>query len=90
MSFQITAEGTVAEDQITRVFNVRFPREAVSDPLIYNVGQMFKVVTVIRAATINDRDCLMALELRGAKSEIEKAVKYFTDHRVSVEPLVEK
>lgn len=80
----------MAEDQIARVFNMRFPREAVSDPLIYNVGQMFKVVTVIRAATINDKDCLMALELRGTNTEIDKAVKYFKEHRVSVEPLAER
>ena len=77
----------MAEDQIARVFNVRFPREAISDPLIYNVGQMFNVVTVIRAAMMHNKECLMALELRGKASEVQKAVQYFKDHNVKVEPL---
>lgn len=73
--------------QTVKTFNMRFPREAVSDPLIYNVGQMFRVVTVICAATINEKECMMALELRGMEAEIDKAVKYFEDHRVQVESL---
>lgn len=77
----------MAEEQTVRTFNMRFPRDAVSDPLIYNVGQTFKVVTIIRAATIKDKDCMMALELRGAAEEIEKAVEYFKHHRVEVEAL---
>jgi ABC-type methionine transport system ATPase subunit len=64
---------------------MRFPRDAVSDPLIYNVGQMFKVVTVLRAATINEKECLMALELRGEEAEVKKAVEYFEKHDVQIE-----
>lgn len=77
----------MAGEQISKTYNMCFPRGAVSDPLIYNVGQMFKVITIIRAATIKDKDCMMALELRGIEEEIEKAVRYFGEHNVVIEPL---
>ncbi len=75
----------MSEQEQSRIFNLAFPRISVSDPVVYNVGQMFDVVTVIRAATINNKSCLMAIELRGPKAEIDKAVKYLTDHKVDVE-----
>ncbi len=68
-----------------QVFNAYFPRDAISDPIIYNVGQLFEVVTVIRAATMDNKNCLMALELQGAKGEITRAVEYLKNHKVRVE-----
>ena len=77
----------MSEQEQSRIFNLAFPRVAVSDPLIYNVGQMFDVVTVIRAATINSTSCLMAMELRGLQAEIDKAVAYLKEHKVEVTPI---
>ena len=78
------------KDEICRVFNMYFPREAVSDPIIYNIGQMFNVVTVIRAATMDNKHCLMALELRGSPGEIDKALHYLNKHKVRAEPVSEE
>ncbi len=78
------------KDEVCRVFNMYFPREAVSDPIIYNAGQMFNVITVIRAATMDNKNCLMALELRGSPGEIDKVLQYFNKHRVRAEPVSEE
>ena len=77
----------MSEHEQSRIFNLEFPRVAVSDPLVYNVGQMFDVVTVIRAASINSTSCLMAMELRGPLAEIDKAVAYLKEHKVTVTPI---
>ncbi len=77
----------MSENEQSQIFNLAFPRVAVSDPIVYNVGQMFDVVTIIRAATINNDRCLMAIELRGSQAEIDKAVKYLKGHKVEVTPL---
>jgi len=70
----------------TRVY-LTYPKEQVKEPLIYNVGIRFKVVTNIRQATVSDAVGLVALELDGEPSEIEKAVKYLKDKGVKVEPI---
>ncbi|MBI5561258.1 MAG: NIL domain-containing protein [Deltaproteobacteria bacterium] len=64
-----------------------YPKEQVKEPLLYNAGQLFKVVTNVRQATVSDKVGLVALELDGEPGEIEKAIKYFTDKGVKVEPI---
>jgi ABC-type methionine transport system ATPase subunit len=64
-----------------------YPKEQVKEPLLYQAGQLFKVVTNVRQATVSDKIGLVALELEGEPEEIEKAVKFFADKGVKVEPI---
>lgn len=64
-----------------------YPREAIKEPLIYEAGKRFGVVTNIRQATISDTIGLVALELDGAPEDIDKAIDYFTEKGVKVEPI---
>lgn len=64
-----------------------YPREAVKEPLIYEAGKRFGVVTNIRQATISDTIGLVALELDGAPEDIDKAIEYFIEKGVKVEPI---
>lgn len=64
-----------------------YPKEQVKEPLLYNVGKLFNVVTNIRQATVSDTIGLVALELDGEPEEIDRAVKYFVDKGVKVEPI---
>ncbi|MBI5971243.1 MAG: NIL domain-containing protein [Deltaproteobacteria bacterium] len=68
-------------------YYLTYPKELVKEPLLYNVGQKFKVVTNIRQATVSDTIGLVALELEGTEAEVEKAVKFLTDKGVKVEPI---
>lgn len=64
-----------------------YTTELVKEPFIYNVGKLFDVVTNIRTASISANVGIVALELEGESSEIDKALKYFTDNGVTVEPI---
>ncbi len=64
-----------------------YPKEQVKEPLLYQVGRKFDVVTNIRQATISDKIGLVALELEGEPEEIEKAIEYFIEKGVKVEPI---
>jgi len=64
-----------------------YPKEQVKEPLLYNVGKLFDVVTNIRQATVSDTIGLVALELEGEDDQIEKAIKYFVEKGVKVEPI---
>jgi len=64
-----------------------YPRELVQEPLIYQVGHLYKVVTNIRQASISDKMGLVALEMEGEPEEIEKAIQFFIDKGVEVEPI---
>jgi L-aspartate semialdehyde sulfurtransferase ferredoxin len=57
-------------------FYLNFPRELVNEPILYQVGHKFKIVTNIKGASISDGAGLLAIELVGEKEEIEHAIKW--------------
>lgn len=64
-----------------------YPKDQVKEPLLYQVCKKFDVVTNIRQASVSDKIGLVALELEGESEEIEKAIQYFIDKGVKVEPI---
>lgn len=64
-----------------------YPKEQVREPLLYQVGKNFAVVTNIRQASVSDKIGLVALELEGDPEEIEKAIRFFIEKGVKVEPI---
>ncbi|HXI09484.1 MAG TPA: NIL domain-containing protein [Thermodesulfobacteriota bacterium] len=64
-----------------------YPKEQVKEPLLYQVCKKFDVVTNIRQASVSDKIGLVALELDGESEEIEKAIQFFIDKGVKVEPI---
>ncbi len=64
-----------------------YPKERIKEPLLYTCGQLYKVVTNIRQATISDKIGLVAIELEGENEEIDKAIQFFLDNGVKVEPI---
>ena len=68
-------------------FYLTYSQERIKDPIIYQVGRKFRVVTNIRSATISDHIGLVGLELDGDDAEIEKAVAWIASQGVRVEPI---
>jgi hypothetical protein len=65
-----------------------FPRDLIREPLIYQLGHLYEVVTNIRSASITEDIGLVGLELEGEASEIKEALDYLTLKGVKVEPVV--
>lgn len=68
-------------------YYLTYSKDLVKEPLIYQVGMEFKVKTNIRQASISEELGLVALELDGDAEEIEKAVQFFVEKGVKVEPI---
>jgi len=64
-----------------------YPKEQVKEPLLYQVGKNFEVITNIRQASVSDKLGLVALELDGEPEEIEKAIQFLVSKGVKVEPI---
>lgn len=71
----------------TRKVYLTYPQQLIKEPLIYEVGHRYKVVTNIRQASVSEEVGLVALELKGEREEIEKAIQFFIDKGVKVEPI---
>ena len=64
-----------------------FPQELIKEPIIYNLGQQFKVVTNIRRADISEDKGWVVLELEGEEKDIEEGIAWVTSKGVRVDPV---
>jgi len=53
-----------------------FTPELIQEPLIYNMGHQFQVVTSIRMADVDASVGWVVLELEGEPDEIERALEW--------------
>ncbi len=61
--------------------------DAMKEPIIYELGHKFKVVTNIRGATIKEDIGLVTLEITGDEDEIEAGLDWIQAMGVKVEPI---
>ena len=54
--------------------HIRFPEDKIKEPVIYQIGHEFKVVTNVRRADVRETTGWMDLELIGDSTEIERAI----------------
>jgi ABC-type methionine transport system ATPase subunit len=76
------------EVEMKRKVYLTFPRNLIREPLIYQVGHKFDVVTNIRSASVTKELGLVGLEFEGESSEIDAAIKFLEAKGVRAEPVV--
>ena len=60
----------------TKHVRMTFTPELIQEPLIYNMGHQFQVVTSIRMADVDRSVGWVVLELEGESDEIERALTW--------------
>lgn len=74
------------QEQKTRLW-LMYPPKLITTPVIWQLGQKFKVITNVRQASVNDEVGVVCLELDGIRSEIKNAIKWLEGLGVKVEPV---
>ena len=64
-----------------------FPEHLITEPLIYNLGRKFEIVTNIRRANVQERVGWVVLELEGDEDEIDRGLEWMTEAGVRVDPI---
>ena len=62
-----------------------FPEQLITEPLIYNLGRKFEIVTNIRRANVQERVGWVVLELEGDDDEIDRGMEWMTAAGVRVD-----
>ncbi len=65
-----------------------FPPDLIKEPIIYNLGHKFRVVTNIRRADVSENKGWVVLELDGEEQDIEKGIDWVVGKGVRVDPVV--
>ncbi len=64
-----------------------YPPDLIKEPIIYELGRKFAVITNLRGANVSDTMGLVALELDGTREEIDRAIAWLRNRGVTVEPI---
>ncbi len=64
-----------------------FPADRVTEPIIYQLGRKFELVTNIRRADVRESMGWVVLELEGTEDQIEKGVDWVSSLGVRVDPV---
>ena len=73
---------------VKRGVKFTFPPELIKEPIIYNLGQQFKLVPNIRRADVNGEKGWVVLELEREGEDIERGIVWVTSKGVRVDPVV--
>lgn len=65
-----------------------FPQDLIKEPIIYQLGLKFNVITNIRRADVSEDKGWVVLELDGAEKDIEEGIAWVTRKGVRVDPVV--
>ena len=66
-----------------------FTQEQIKEPVIYNLGQQFNLVTNIRRAALSEEEGWVMLDLEGKADDIEQGTAWVTSKGVRVDPVAE-
>ncbi len=72
---------------LKRKITLTFPPKLIKEPVIYNIGHQFKLVTNIRSANVSENVGWVTLEIDGEETEYSKALIYLNEMGVTVEPI---
>ena len=64
-----------------------FRGDTLNDPVIYRMGQNYKVVTNIRRADVGNDTGWVELDLDGERPEVERALEFCRSRGIAVEEL---
>ncbi len=64
-----------------------FPENLIREPLIYNLGHEFQVITNVRMADVDEKTGWVLLELEGDAGEIDRSLSWAQAKGVRVDPV---
>ena len=72
---------------IKRRVKFTFPQKLITEPLIYQLGKKYEIVTNIRRADVREDMGWVVLELEGEEDEIAGGLEWVAGYGVRVDPV---
>ena len=64
-----------------------FPQDMITEPVIYQLGQKYEIVTNVRRADVREDMGWVVLELEGDEDQISSGLEWVTEQGVRVDPV---
>jgi len=64
-----------------------YPPRQITNPVIWELGHKFPVITNVRQASVTDEIGIVCLELEGTRADLKAAIAWLEKLGISVEPV---
>ena len=71
---------------IKKRYMLTYTPELIREPIIYNLGEQFRVITNIHSADIGEDRGWVMLELEGEEADIEEGIAWATSRGMRIDP----
>jgi hypothetical protein len=71
---------------VKRRFIFTYPPELIREPVIYNLGEQFNIITNIHSADISEDRGWVVLELEGEEEDIEEGIAWANSRGMRIDP----
>jgi ABC-type methionine transport system ATPase subunit len=71
---------------VKRKLMFTYTEELIREPIIYNLGEQFDIITNIHSADISEDRGWVILEIEGDEKAIEEGIAWVTSRGMRVEP----
>ena len=75
------------KNQASERVYLTFPKELVREPIVCQLAKKFDILFNIRGSTVTTEMGLVALEIKGERKEVDRAMSWLKDVGVIVEPI---
>jgi hypothetical protein len=69
-----------------RCITFSFGEEHIPEPIIYNLGQQYNLITNILRANVSEDEGWITLELEGKEDDIEQGLAWVTSKGLRIDP----
>jgi ABC-type methionine transport system ATPase subunit len=64
-----------------------FPPKLITNPVIWELGRKYPVITNVRQASVTDEIGIVCLELSGKRPDLKAAIQWLEKQGIKVEPV---
>lgn len=75
------------KEKVCERIYLTFPKELVREPIVCSLAKKFDIMFNIRGSTVTAEMGLVALEIDGERTEVDKAIRWLKEKGVIVEPI---
>jgi L-aspartate semialdehyde sulfurtransferase ferredoxin len=82
-----SAKSKSAAESVQKRLWLMYPPKLITNPVVWELGHKFPVVTNVRQASVTDEIGIVCLEISGPPNSIKAAIQWLEKQGIKVEPI---
>jgi len=82
-----TAKSKTASESVQKRLWLMYPPKLITNPVVWELGHKFPVITNVRQASVTDEIGIVCLEISGPPNSVKAAIQWLEKLGIKVEPI---